>query len=71
MRDDLIYRVIVNSKTAQKKHGRYVTYELLGMKVTVHKFVSKKINTFLASGKKKVLYNYLNNYSPNITTNFL
>ena len=68
--NELILRVLINKKTQKKVKYRTVTYYLLGMKITVSKEMSKKIDNLIVSGKFKILSNLIDNYSENIGKNF-
>ena len=67
---ELILRILINRKTQKKTKYRTVIYYLLGMKITVGKEMSKKIDILVANSKFRILSNLIDNYLENIITNF-
>jgi dihydroxyacetone kinase len=67
---EIILRVLTNNKTQRKRKYSTTTYNLLGMKITVSKLMSKKIDKLIAQNKIIILSNLIDNYSESILTNF-
>jgi len=69
-KNDIILKILTNKKCKKVQKNKTVTYEIDGLKISVHERVCDKIDNFIKLKRYKMLSDFIDIYSSMFTTNF-